>query len=91
MSFSFLLDVNGIFLRVSCPHTSQWNSIAERKHHYIQENGLSLLHQALLPRHLWLEAFSTAVFLINRLPTPILSGQSAYKAFFGTHPEYTLL
>jgi len=52
---------------------------------------LSLLHQALLPRHLWLEAFSTVVFLINRLPIPVLSGRSLYEALFGIRPDYSFL
>ena len=89
--FRSFLDANGISLRVSCPHTSQQNGIAERKHRHIREIGLSLLHQASLPRHLWLEAFSTTVFLVNRLPTPVLSRRSPYEALFGTRPDYTLL
>ena len=89
--FRSFLDANGIYLRVSCPHTSQQNGIAERKHRHIREIGLSLLHQAFLPKSLWLEAFSTAIFLINRLPTPVLSGISPYEALFGTRPDYTLL
>ena len=89
--FRSFLDANGISLRVSCPHTSQQNGIAEQKHRHIREIGLSLLHQVLLPRHLWLEAFSTAVFLINRLPTPVLSGRSPYEALFGIRPDYSFL
>lgn len=42
--FYSLLDTNDISLRVSCQHTSQQNSIVERKHRHIQEIGLSLLH-----------------------------------------------
>jgi hypothetical protein len=89
--FRSFLDTNDISLRVSCPHTSQQNGIVERKHRHIWEIGLSLLHQALLPRYFWLKAFSTAVFLINKLPTPVLSGRSSYEALFGARPDYTLL
>jgi hypothetical protein len=45
----------------------------------------------LLQRYFWLKAFSTVVFLINRLPTPVLSGRSPYEALFGARSDYTLL
>ena len=31
------------------------------------------------------------MFLINRLPTPVLSGRSPYEALFGTRPDYSFL
>ncbi|GAU51364.1 hypothetical protein TSUD_383580 [Trifolium subterraneum] len=56
----------GIQFRMSCPYTSQQNGRAERKHRHIAELGLTLLAQANMPLSFWWEAFSTAVYLINR-------------------------
>lgn len=62
---------NRIQMRISCPYTSAQNGRSERKHRHIIELGLTLLAQAKMPLHFWWEAFSTAVFLINRLPSPV--------------------
>ena len=62
----------GISHRVSCPHTSQQNGIAERKHRHLVETGLALLAHSSLPLRYWDEAFLTACYLINRMPTPCL-------------------
>jgi histone deacetylase 1/2 len=59
----------GITHRVSCPHAHQQNGAAERKHRHIVEVGLTLLAHASMPLKFWDEAFLTAVFLINRLPS----------------------
>ena len=68
---NFLVEC-GIVSRISCPHTPEQNGIAERKHKHITEMGLSLLFQAKMPKRYWLEAFLTAVYLINHLPTLVL-------------------
>jgi transposase InsO family protein len=44
--FKDYLSQSGILHRLSCPHTSQQNGIAERKHRHIVEVGLTLLAQS---------------------------------------------
>ncbi|KAG8500106.1 hypothetical protein CXB51_003624 [Gossypium anomalum] len=78
----------GILHRVSCPHTSEQNGVAERKHRHIVETGLTLLAQANLPMKYWGYAFCSAVHLINRLPTPVLDGRSPYQSLFNHEPTY---
>ena len=63
----------GIVLRHLCPRTHQQYDKAERKHLRIVETGLSLLAQAQMPLLFWWDAFVSSVFIINRLPTPLLS------------------
>lgn len=58
-----------LFLMLPC---SWKNGAAERKHHHIVEKGLSLLAHYCVPFKFWDDAFVTVVFLINRLPTPLL-------------------
>nr|XP_016489332.1 PREDICTED: uncharacterized protein LOC107809250 [Nicotiana tabacum] len=72
-----------------CPHTSQQNGVSERKHRHISEMGRTMLFHATAPHSLWVEAFSTAVFLINRLPSPALHNKSPYELVFHTPPNYS--
>lgn len=69
-----------------CPHTSAQNGRIERKHRHITEMGLTLLAQATMPLTFWLDAFSTAIYIINRLPTPVLNNLSPYKKAFMKEP-----
>ncbi|OMO89784.1 Integrase, catalytic core [Corchorus capsularis] len=86
--FSILLDSNGITHQLSCPHTPQQNGVAERKHRHVVEKGLYLLSQSSLPSKFWVEAFQTSLYLINRLPTPVLGGKRPYVVLFGKPPVY---
>jgi hypothetical protein len=77
--------------RLSCPHTHQQNGVIERKHRHIVEVGLSLLANASMPQSFWAEAFQTATFLIDRLPTPVLHQKSPFEVIFHTPPDYWFL
>ncbi|KAG8500188.1 hypothetical protein CXB51_004156 [Gossypium anomalum] len=87
-AFASVLASHGILHRLSYPHTSEQNGVAERKHRHIVETGLTLLAQATLPMMYWGYAFCSAVHLINRLPTPVLQSQSPYQALYGKEPTY---
>lgn len=63
----------GISHFTSPPHTPEHNGISERKHRHIVETGMTLLSHASVPTKYWPFAFAVAVYLINRLPTPLLS------------------
>ncbi|KAL5804239.1 hypothetical protein ACOSQ3_031039 [Xanthoceras sorbifolium] len=78
----------GIHYRMSCPYSHQQNGVAERKHRHIVEIGLSLLARARMPLKFWSEAFSTAVILINNLPTPSLNLKSPYETLYHKKPNY---
>ena len=77
-SFSSLLTASGIHFRHPCPHTHHQNGKIERKQRHIVDIGLTLLAQSNLLLSFWWNAFHTAVFLINRLPTPVLNNVSPY-------------
>jgi hypothetical protein len=80
----------GILHHVSCPHTHQQNGSAEHKHRHIVEVGLSLLAHAAMALKFWDEAFSTAIYLINRTPR-VTEFTSPYAKLFGSSPNYTWL
>jgi len=89
--FQSFLTTHGILHRKSCPHTSQQNGLAERKLRHILETGLTLLAQSGLSKHHWVDAFLTSVFIINRLPTPVLNHISPFEKLFLKSPDYTIL
>ncbi|GJX72276.1 ribonuclease H-like domain-containing protein [Tanacetum coccineum] len=73
--FSLFADL-GIIHQTSCPHTPQQNGIAERKHRHLLNVARSLMFQGGIPLNFWSDCILTAVFLINRLPSSVLSDKS---------------
>ena len=73
------------------PHTLEHNGYSECRHCYVVETHLSLLTHASMPLSHWSFAFSTAVYLINQLPTPTLSITSPYHKLFGVPTNYSKL
>lgn len=78
----------GIRHQLSCPYTPAQNGHTERKHRYITETGLAMMFHAHAPSALWVEAFASAVYIINRLPSSVLQHTSPYEILFGTAPNY---
>ena len=91
LSLRPFLAQHGISHLTTPPHTPQHNGLSERKHRHIVETGLSLLSAAKMPLTYWPFAFATAIFLINRLPTPVLSNISPFQKLFNTLPNYQKL
>ena len=85
------LSINGITHLTTPPHTPEHNGISERKHRHIVETGLTLLGQASMPKSYWSYAFTTAIYLINRMPSDVIGGSSPYKRLFGQAPNYLKL
>jgi hypothetical protein len=89
--FQTFLTNHGILHRKSCPYTSQQNGLAERKLRHILETGLTLLAHSHLSNKYWVDAFLTAVYVINRLPTPSLNHKSPYFKLYHREPDYQKL
>lgn len=53
--------------------------------------GLTLLAQVQLLVEFWLEAFQTACYLINRLPTPVLSNKSPFQVLFNKKKKQIII
>uniref|UniRef100_A0A2N9HM89 Integrase catalytic domain-containing protein n=1 Tax=Fagus sylvatica TaxID=28930 RepID=A0A2N9HM89_FAGSY len=82
------LSTSGIHHQLSCPHTPAQNGRAERKHRHVTETGLALLFHSHTSPRFWVDAFSTAAYIINRLPTSLLGGKSPFELLYGSSPNY---
>ena len=71
-----------------CPYTPAQNGRAERKRRHVTETGLALLFYSHLSPHFWVDTFSTAAYIINRLPTPLLGGKSPFELLYGYTSHY---
>lgn len=86
---SSFFSTHGILHQLSCPHTPEQNGLVERKHRNATELGLTMLFHSNVPKRFWVEAFASAIRLINRLPTRTLHMHSPFdKLFVISH--YTL-
>lgn len=90
-NFSSFLSNKGIIHQKYCPYTSEQNGTAERKHGHILETSWALLFESQVPTKFWCEAVHTTVYLINRLPTPVLRNISPFESLYGSPPSYTHL
>ena len=61
----------GIHHQLSCPYTPAQNDCVERKHCHVTETGLAMLFHSHTSPRFWVDAFSIATYIINRLPTPL--------------------
>ncbi|KAM7530049.1 hypothetical protein LguiB_033459 [Lonicera macranthoides] len=90
-TFQDYLKTKGILSQRSCPYTPQQNGVAERKNRHLLDVVRTLLIESSVPARFWVEALSTAVYLINRLPSQTLNFDSPYSRLFGVAPEYNSL
>ncbi|KAM2157872.1 hypothetical protein ACFX1X_041870 [Malus domestica] len=89
-SFASFLSKHGIFHQFCCPHTPEQNSCVERKHRHLVETARTLLIASHVPHIFWVEVFSTAIYLINRLPISGIS-TSPWELLFKQPPDYSKL
>ncbi|KAM2097702.1 hypothetical protein ACFX1R_021209 [Malus domestica] len=89
-SFQTFLKLHGISHQLSCPQTPEQNGCVERKHRHLIEVAHTLLVASHIPQQYWVEAISTALYLINRLPISSIV-HSPWELLFHSSPNYTRL
>ena len=86
--FHDFLQNKGIVSQRSCPYTPQQNGVVERKNRHLLDVVRTLLLESFVPSSFWVEALSTTVYLINRLPSRVLDFASPYYRLYHHHPNY---
>lgn len=77
-------DSRGIQREFTAPYTPQQNGRAERDNRTLIESARTMLLAKNLPKFLWAEASSTAVYLMNRAGASSVKSQATpYEMWFG--------
>jgi hypothetical protein len=84
---TFLLH-KGTQLWMLCPYTSPQNGKVKRIIHTINNVIRTLLIQASLPKRYWAKGLHSVVYLLNLLPTKMISVAGPHAALFGSTPSY---
>ena len=71
----------GVIHQTTCPYSPQQNGVPERKNRKLLEVTRSHLIGGHVPSHLWGEALSSAVYLINRTPSSVLNLEDHWMHF----------
>lgn len=81
----------GIGRQLTAPYSPQQNGIVERRNQTIVSTVRSLMKAMAVPAKFWGEAVSTAVYLLNRLPTKSVDGQTPFEVWHGYKPDVSHL
>src|ERR1044072_4919809 len=81
----------GILHQRSCVDTPQQNGRVERRHQTILNITRALLMQSFLPAKFWSYAILHSTYLMNRVPSDVLQGQTPYQELYGKLPDLTEL
>ena len=85
--FSNYCNSNGIKRELTAPYSPQQNGVAKRKNRTVMSMVRAMLKAKDLPRELWGEAVSTAVYIINRSLTKSLQGQTPHEKWTRRRPS----
>ncbi|BBG97367.1 ABC-2 type transporter family protein [Prunus dulcis] len=89
--FQTYFQQHGIIHETTCPQTPQQNGVAERKNRHLLETARALLIGAHVPRHHWDDAIVTAVHLINRMPSGVLTFKTPLQVLAQHRPLPSVL
>ena len=90
-SFQEYCKSTGIRQQFSAPYTTKQNGASERDGRTIMDTTRCFLNEAHLPKPLWGEIASAAVFLIIRLPHAAIGGDTPYHRRFRKHADLSFL
>lgn len=85
--FKVYCEDNGIERHYTTPYTPQQNGVVERRNRTVVEMARCFLKEMSLPATLWGEAVRHSIYVLNRLPTRVLSTQTPYEAWTGNKPD----
>jgi hypothetical protein len=67
--------------------TPEYNSVSKRLNQTLLERTRTLLHSSKLPKNLWGEAITHAVWLKNGTPTRILGEKTLFEVLYRRKPD----
>ncbi|XP_010412760.1 PREDICTED: uncharacterized protein LOC104699114 [Camelina sativa] len=85
--FNRFCEENGVSRHLTAPYTPQQNGVIERRNRTLMEMTRSLLKAMKVPNDMWGEAVRDSTYLINRVPTKALQGQTPYESLWSKKPN----
>ena len=86
------LNDEGIRVEITAPYSPSQNGVAERLNRTLLERTRAMLIQHSIPKFLWPEAITYAIYLKNRSPTRALKEPiTPYEAFWNKKPNVSQL
>ncbi|XP_055831024.1 uncharacterized protein LOC129900086 [Solanum dulcamara] len=86
-AFQSMLSTLGLYHQTTCVYTPQQNGVVERKHRTILNMTRALRFQASVPLQFWGECVTTAVYILNRLSSKLLSYKSLFELLYQHSPS----
>ena len=77
----------GVVHEFSYINTLQQNGVVERKMRHLLNVTRTRLHHSNVPKKFWREAVLTAAYLINRMPSKLLSYNSLFQCLISHFPH----
>ena len=68
------------------PSSPNQNGVAERRNRTLMDMVRSMRSNTKLPQFLWTETLKTAVYILNRVPTKVIS-KTPFESFKGWKPS----
>lgn len=85
--FQDFIQHKGIRHELTAPYTPEQNSVVERDNRTVVESARSMLHHFSMPLQFWGEAINTAVYVLNRVSSRTLHGDTPYTKWYGLKPD----
>ena len=87
MGFKRYCQRKGIRRTYTAPRAPQQNGIVERANRTVMDMARCIRLESGLEKELWAEACSTAVYVLNRVPSAPLDGDTPYHRLHGEHAK----
>ncbi|KAL0404178.1 UNVERIFIED_CONTAM: Secreted RxLR effector protein [Sesamum radiatum] len=84
--FAKFLAEQGIVAQYTMPGSLDQNGVAERRNQTLLNMVRSMMASSKLPKFLWIEALKMAVYILNRVPTKVVS-KTTFELFKGWKPS----
>ena len=85
--FQDFIQLKGIRHELTAPYTPEQNFMVERDNRMVVKSARSMLHHYSMPLPFWGEAINTSVYILNRVSSCTLHGDTPYTKWYGIKPD----